>query len=113
MPVAFRAGFAFNADEEDSPSSADRSRPRDFLTAVLVFLGVERASFSSAARRASFSAFFRAASCFFASASSLWEWSERVEEWRRGRYFLALDLAPLLHSWSSADAFFALSAAAF
>ena len=71
IPVALRAGFAFDAEEEDSSSSEERSRPLDFLTALLAFLGVERASFSSAARRASFSAFFRAASCFFASASSL------------------------------------------
>ena len=70
IPVALRAGFAFDADEEGS-SSEERSRPLDFLTAVLAFFGVGRASFSSAARRASFSAFFRAASCFFASASSL------------------------------------------
>lgn len=71
IPVALRAGFALDADEEDSSSREERSRPLDFLTAVLAFLGAERASFSSAARRASFSAFFRAASCFFASASSL------------------------------------------
>ena len=75
IPVALRAaGLAFAVDEEGllSSSREERSRPRDFLTAVLEFLGVERASFSSAARMASFSAFFRAASSFFASASSLW-----------------------------------------
>ena len=31
----------------------------------------------------------------------------------RGPYFLAFDFAPLPHSWSSAAAFFAFSAAAF
>lgn len=72
MPVAFSAGLVF--DEEGSSSREERSRPRVFLMAVLVFLGVGRASFSSAARRASFSAFRRAASCFFASASSLLPW---------------------------------------
>lgn len=73
IPVALRAGLAFDdADEDGSSSSEERSRPLVFLTAVLAFLGVGRASFSSSARRASFSAFLRAASCFFASASSLW-----------------------------------------
>ena len=75
IPVALRAGAA--AVEEEGvgkeSSSCERSRPRVFLTAVLAPapLGVERASCSSAARRASFSAFLRAASCFFCSASSL------------------------------------------
>ena len=69
MPVALSAGLAF--EEEGSSSREERSRPLVFLMAVLVFLGVGRASFSSAARRASFSAFLRAASCFLASASSL------------------------------------------
>ena len=76
MPVALSARFAFELsfDEEGSGESREeRSRPRDFLVAVLAFapLGVARASFSSSARRASFSAFFRAASAFLASASSL------------------------------------------
>ena len=70
MPVALRAGLA--VDDEGS-SSWERSRPLPvFLTAVFEFLGAARASFSSAARRASFSAFLRAASCFFCSVSSLW-----------------------------------------
>ena len=80
IPVAFRAGLFFVTDEEDSSSREERSRPLVFLTAVLAFLGVERASFSSAARRASFSAFLRAASCFFASASSLRKRSEGIED---------------------------------
>ena len=71
MPVALSAGLLFELEEEGSSWSEERSRPLIFLTAVLVFLGVGRASFSSAARRASFSAFLRVASCFFASASSL------------------------------------------
>ena len=72
MPVALSAGLVFEEEEGSSSSSREeRSRPRVFLTAVFVFLGVGRASFSSAARRASFSAFRRAASCFLASASSL------------------------------------------
>lgn len=78
MPVALRAKFALGlsfVEEESGESRAERSRPRDFLVAVLAFapLGVARASFSSSARRASFSAFFRAASAFLASASSLEE----------------------------------------
>ena len=71
IPVALRAGLAFEVEEEGSSSREERSRPLVFLVAVLLFLGVGRASFSSAARRASFSAFLRAASCFLASASSL------------------------------------------
>ena len=71
MPVALRAGLAFELEEEGSSSREERSRPLVFLVAVLLFLGVGRASLSSAARRASFSAFLRAASCFLASASSL------------------------------------------
>ena len=74
IPVALRApGAVEDADDEGSESSCERSRPRVFLTAVLAFapLGVARASFSSSARRASFSAFLRAASAFLASASSL------------------------------------------
>ena len=72
MPVALRAGFTlFEVEAEGSESSWERSRPLVFLGALLEFLGVARASFSSAARRASFSAFLRAASCFLASASSL------------------------------------------
>ena len=74
IPVALRAALPFEVEDEGSSSSEERSRPLVFLTAVLVFLGVGRASFSSAARRASFSAFLRAASCFFASASSLEVW---------------------------------------
>jgi len=75
IPVALRAGLAFELLGVDSESSWDRSRPLlVFLTAVLAFLGAARASFSSfssAARSASLSAFLRAASCFLASASSL------------------------------------------
>ncbi len=81
MPVALRAATAaadFELDEALSllsllSSSWERSRPLVFLVAVLAFapLGVGRADFSSSARRASFSAFLRAASAFLASASSL------------------------------------------
>ena len=73
MPVALRAPGAL-VEEEGASSSCERSRPLVFLTAVLAFLGAARAfavSFSSAARRASFSAFLRAASALRASASSL------------------------------------------
>ena len=82
MPVAFKAagGLAAEEEDEEGPSSSwERSRPLERLVAVLVFLGAERAvlrSFSSAARRASFSAFLRAASALRASASSLF--GERV-----------------------------------
>ena len=77
MPVALRAGSA-EVEEEGAESSWERSRPRVFFTACLAFadLGVARASFSSSARRASFSAFLRAASCFFCSASSLFSTGE-------------------------------------
>ena len=74
IPVAFKAGLAFAcAGPEESLSSWERSRPRVFLVAVFApaFLGLEGASRSSAARRASFSAFLAAAAAFLASASSL------------------------------------------
>ena len=68
MPVAFRAVGAGSGE-----SSWDRSRgfAEDFLGADFVFLGRARAVDSSAARRASFSAFFREASRRFWVASSL------------------------------------------
>ena len=124
MPVALRAGFM---EVDGASSSWERSSPLVFLVAVLALapLGVARAFFSSSASRASFSAFLRAASAFFASASSLQRRSVRAEgavfregkevDRLRGRQtdFLAFDLAPLLHSWSSDAAFFAFSAAAF
>lgn len=74
MPEAFRAGAALEEEGASNESSWARSRPRVFLTAVFAFapLGAARALASSAARRASFSAFFRAASAFLASASSLY-----------------------------------------
>lgn len=70
MPVALRAGVEVEVEGEGASSWA-RSRPRVFLGAVLAFLGEARASFSSSARRASFSAFFRARSAFFCSSASL------------------------------------------
>lgn len=77
MPVALRAGLVVS--DADGASSSERSRPRVFLTAVFAPapLGVARASFSSSARSASFSAFLRAASTFFCSASSLRSISEQ------------------------------------
>ena len=69
MLEALRAGAALLGTADSS--SWARSRPRVFLTAVLVFFGAARAFFSSSARRASFSAFLRAASSRFAAASSL------------------------------------------
>ena len=73
MPEAFRARLDLGLEEGSESSSCARSRPRVFLVAVLAFapLGFARASFSSSASRASFSAFLRAASAFLASASSL------------------------------------------
>lgn len=74
IPVALRARFAEEEEPEvGSSSSCERSKPRDFLTADFAVLGAARAEDSSAAKRASFSAFLRAASCFFCSASSLRE----------------------------------------
>ena len=72
LSARFEVGLSFD-EEVSGASREERSRPRVFLVAVLAFapLGVARASFSSAARRASFSAFLRAASAFLASASSL------------------------------------------
>ena len=110
MPVALRAGSAFEV--EDSASSWKRSSPFAFLTAALEFLGAARASFSSAARSAPFSAFLRAASAFFASASSLRGVKAHLMP-GQSTYFFAFDFAPLDHSVSSAATFFALSAAAF
>ena len=89
MPVALSAGLIVS--EVSGASSWERSRPRVFLTAVFAPapLGVARASFSSSARRASFSAFLRAASCFFCSASSLWRVLEgskvEVVRWSKER----------------------------
>ena len=87
MPEALRA--AVDEDEEGSASSWERSRPRetgagvaaeDFLVAVLALapLGVARWVDSSAARRASFSAFLRSWSWRLASASSLLEGRRKV-----------------------------------
>jgi hypothetical protein len=69
MPVALRAV----EEVVESESRAERSRPRFFFRAVLAPapLGFDGWSFSSSARRASFSAFLRAASAFLFSASSL------------------------------------------
>lgn len=69
IPVALRAGV--DVPVEEGESSWERSRPRVFLTATFAFLGAARASFSSSARRASFSAFFRACSAFLAASASL------------------------------------------
>ena len=72
MPVALREGAveAPAPEVEGEGSSWERSRPRVFLGAALDLVCV-RSEESSSARRASFSAFFRARSCFFCSASSL------------------------------------------
>ena len=69
IPVACRsAPFLLVEVESRSP----RSRvPRDFLGAAFVAFGLDFCSASSAARRASLSAFLRAASAFLASACSL------------------------------------------
>lgn len=71
MPVALRAGVVLVLEEGEGESSWERSRARVFFGAVLLFLGRGRVSFSSAARRASFSAFLRAPSAFFCSSASL------------------------------------------
>jgi hypothetical protein len=69
MPDALRAA----AFLPSSPSSCDRSSvPRvGFFCAAFAALGLEGREASSAARRASRSAFLRAASAFLASAASL------------------------------------------
>lgn len=55
-----------------SPSSWPRSRPRDFLTGALDFLGAFAGVLaSSSAARAAFSAFFLSASAALASWASL------------------------------------------
>ena len=102
IPEALSAGAAFDEGESEE-SSCERSRPRVFLVAVLALapLGLEGALRSSSARRASFSAFLRAASAFLASASSL-EWCEmsvlRIKKGERGRTFwhLISGLWPIL-----------------
>lgn len=91
MPVALRAGWAVvvvvvdvDVDVEgEGESSWERSRPRVFFTADLApaDLGVGRWEDSSSARRASFSAFLRAWSCFFCSASSLFFFSGIEISW--------------------------------
>jgi hypothetical protein len=72
MPVAFRAVEGLFGLGESS-SRAERSRPRDFFGgAVLPLLvGLEGREASSSFRRASFSAFLRAASAALAAAASL------------------------------------------
>lgn len=78
MPDALSAAFGASVS---SPSSCERSRPRAggaaavFLTALLAFLGAVRdgVDASSSASRASFSAFLRACSAFFAASASLSE----------------------------------------
>jgi hypothetical protein len=69
IPVACNsAPFLFEGVESRSP----RSRvPRDFLGADFEAFGLDFWEASSAARRASLSAFLRAASAFLASACSL------------------------------------------
>ena len=83
MLEALRAGAVL---EEEGASSWARSRPRFiFLGAVLEFFGAARAFFSSSARRASFSAFLRAASSRLAASASLGA-RERLADaglWRR------------------------------
>jgi len=71
IPVALRAaGFLL----EEGPSRSERSRPRAFFAAAGAFLevGLEGRLASSSARRASFSAFLRAASVALEAAASLY-----------------------------------------
>lgn len=100
MPVALRA-------EEGalSLSSCERSRPRDFLTGALDFLGsaFPPVLASSSFSRASFSAFFWACSAFFAASASLWR-SVMSAVPGSETYFFALLLDPFCQ--------FSLSAAA-
>ena len=72
MPVALRAESSFF---EEGASRPERSRPLDFLGGGLDLLpavGLEGREASSSARRASFSAFLRAASSALDLAASLW-----------------------------------------
>lgn len=72
IPDALSVGAILSEGSEGS--SCERSRvPFVFLVAVLAFaaLGVERCDFSSSARRASRSAFLRAASAFLSASASL------------------------------------------
>ncbi len=81
MPVAFSVvGLSGSSLSPGGlvASSWERSRvPLDFLAAVLALapLGVARWDSSSAARRASRSAFFCAAAAFFSASASLF-WGE-------------------------------------
>lgn len=72
MPVALSVVFLLVVG---SPSRAERSRPRPtfFLAAVLALapLGLEGWEASSSLRRASFSAFLRAASAALSAAAAL------------------------------------------
>lgn len=74
MPDALRVACE---PPDDGASSCERSRPRDglpaFLTAVFAPapFGFEGCEASSSARRASFSAFLRAASAALSAAASL------------------------------------------
>lgn len=71
--MAFSMPVAFSSERGVSRSPNASSIPLVFFAAVFAFLGADRPGvlLSSSARRASRSAFLRAASAFFASACSL------------------------------------------
>ena len=68
MPVALSAARSFF---DDGPSRPERSSPRDFFGGAFFALPLLGREASSSLRRASFSAFLRAASACFAAAASL------------------------------------------
>lgn len=122
IPVALsEPGLALGSGP---PSSCERSRPRVFLTAVLALapLGLDGWEASSSLRRASFSAFFRAASAAFSAAAALLigcqlESSLLCGSSQLGKagisYFLESSLAPFAHSCSSSFDFLAFTTASF
>lgn len=77
MPLALRAASSFF---EEGASRPDRSRPLAFLGGAFLFpaVGFEGRDSSSSRRRASFSAFLRAASSALAAAASLHAWVRLV-----------------------------------
>ena len=70
IPVALREA-RFLSFFEDGASRPERSRPLDFFAGAFFALPLLGREASSSARRASFSAFLRAASACLAAAASL------------------------------------------
>ena len=122
IPVAFRAASSFLLDGASRP---ERSRvPRDVFGAaffLLPFVGLVGRDASSSLRRASFSAFLRAASAALEAAASLYtryQWLKAggwflYKRLKSETYALLLSLATLTHSADADCSAFAFATAFF